>query len=92
MTLDEMFREEEEKRAAQHLLETAAEKSAWDGLTEDERAAQIAVWDAKWDALADTCDTNEFEPFDDDDDRDIIGWEPEDDEDEKDSWGDYVHY
>ena len=68
MNLDDMFREEEERRVAQHRLETAAESAAWDALSDEERAAVIAARDAKWNAFADACEAQAGD--DDDDDND----------------------
>jgi len=64
MNLGDMFREEEERRVAQHRIEAAAEKASWDALTDEERATIIAARDAKWSAFADACEAQ-----DDDDDE-----------------------
>lgn len=54
-SLDDLFEEEEERRRAQARMEIAAEKAAWDALTPEQKAAQIAAIEVKFANVPD-CD------------------------------------
>lgn len=60
-TLGEIMREEDESRLVAARREIAAEKAAWDALTDEERAATIAAAEDKWAAYADYPEDEEDE-------------------------------
>lgn len=74
-SLNDIFVEEEARLLTATRAEIAAEKAAWNALTDEERAAHTAAVEAKYSDIFDVADS------DDDDSED----EPEEDDDNHDS-------